>query len=175
MYSQWTKCETAEFPPYLTSSSSTNISEVDAQITIGTCTYTGHEYKGISVEDGGEVTFIQSTTPYRIHKMELSEGAKLYLPPGRYYFEELKVEDSALIETDGSIGTVTILTKKHLHIKGSAQIKPNGSSRVAILGCDTMLKRQKGGLMPENESKWSILWHRSVTARGQEQDIKGYG
>ncbi|MCG7497190.1 hypothetical protein MHO82_09950 [Vibrio sp. Of7-15] len=125
------------YPTFLTSSSNTTIN-ANSNTTIGSGAHSGNEFKEINGHSGDVIRFVASSTPYRVKSMKLEGIAKLYLPPGNYFFENLIIENNTSIETDGSAGTVAIWVKEALIIGNSTEIKPTLASRIAILGWDNI-------------------------------------
>lgn len=125
------------YPTFLTTSSNTTINANSTTI-IGSGAHSGNEFKEINGHSGDVIRFVASSTPYRVKSMKLEGIAKLYLPPGNYFFENLIIENNTSIETDGSDGTAAIWVKEALVIGNSTEIKPTLASRIAILGWDNI-------------------------------------
>ncbi|WP_310597080.1 DUF6701 domain-containing protein [Aeromonas aquatica] len=71
------------------------------QIALGSAT--AYQYGSLSFYSACTVTFSSARTEYRIQTLNMGNGAKLVLPSGDYWIENLGLQPGAILEVQGSV------------------------------------------------------------------------
>ncbi|MGL4924290.1 MAG: DUF6701 domain-containing protein [Aeromonas veronii] len=89
---------------FLTSNGSNGgISYCNAGDSINLGSATQYQFSSLSLYNSCTVTFSSARTEYRIQKLEAGSGAKLVLPSGDYWIDQLTLNQGAEIEVQGDV------------------------------------------------------------------------
>ncbi|MFQ1713851.1 DUF6701 domain-containing protein [Aeromonas veronii] len=89
---------------FLTSNGSNGgISYCNAGDSINLGSASQYQFSSLSIYNSCTVTFSSARTEYRIQKLEAGSGAKLVLPSGDYWIDQLTLNQGAEIEVQGDV------------------------------------------------------------------------
>ncbi|WP_429085657.1 DUF6701 domain-containing protein [Aeromonas veronii] len=89
-----------------------------------------YQFSSISLYSSCTVTFSSARTEYRIQKIEAGSGAKLILPSGDYWIDQLTLNQGAEIEIQGE---VRIFVKQATQLNG-AVLNRSGTGSLLLFG-----------------------------------------
>ncbi|MGL5177629.1 MAG: DUF6701 domain-containing protein [Aeromonas veronii] len=89
-----------------------------------------YQFSSISLYNSCTVTFSSDRTDYRIQKLEAGSGAKLVLPSGDYWIDQLTLNQGAEIEIQGE---VRIFVKQATQLNG-AVLNRSGTGSLLLFG-----------------------------------------
>ncbi len=89
-----------------------------------------YQFSSISLYNSCTVTFSSDRTDYRIQKLEAGSGAKLILPSGDYWINQLTLNQGAEIEIQGE---VRIFVKQATQLNG-AVLNHSGTGSLLLFG-----------------------------------------
>ncbi|WP_421351891.1 DUF6701 domain-containing protein [Aeromonas veronii] len=89
-----------------------------------------YQFSSLSLYSSCTVTFSSARTEYRIQKIEAGSGAKLILPSGDYWIDQLTLNQGAEIEIQGE---VRIFVKQAIQLNG-AVLNRSGTGSLLLFG-----------------------------------------
>jgi MSHA biogenesis protein MshQ len=101
-----------------------------------------YQFSSISLSNSCTATFSSARTDYRIQKLELGIGAKVVLPTGEYWVDQLKLSQGAEIEIQGD---VKLFVNQVIEMNGAVLNRSNLGSLILfgyqdiVLNSDTLI------------------------------------
>ncbi|MDF2411973.1 DUF6701 domain-containing protein [Aeromonas sp. 1HA1] len=128
---------------FLTSTgSSGGVSSCNPGQTINLGSASQYQFSSISLYNSCTATFSSARTDYRIQKLELGIGAKVVLPTGEYWVDQLKLSQGAEIEIQGD---VKLFVNQVIEMNGAVLNRSNLGSLILfgyqdiVLNSDTLI------------------------------------